>query len=113
MKHSNAATKGTPLTPKALQALRIIRDHGRPMRAREFARQMWPDSPSWTRASGHKREKGILRVAGAFLRRLEEKWQLVRQESHYWGDDPPRLLGYVLTTAGARILAEDGEDAKA
>lgn len=84
------------LTKAQLRALQVLRDHG-PLMPREFARQMWPESRSWTRASSRKRESGILRVAGALLHRLERRGWVIE-----WRSAPGR--GYELTSTGRALL---------
>ncbi len=71
------STQPGPLTPAQRRALVILRDHG-PIRPREFARLMWPDSGGWTRSAkcgvkGAHRGGGMYGAAGAYLGKL---WHL-------------------------------------
>jgi len=62
------------LTDAQVKALAIIRDHG-PLRPREFARLMWPDSDGWRRHSrsgpnGSCKGGGMHLAGGAYLAKL-------------------------------------------
>lgn len=92
------------MTDATKRALTIIRDHG-PIRPREFADLMWPDSPGHNRYSkcgpkGSHRGGGMYLAAGGYLGKLRRRG-LIRYEDHYlsgW------WLGYVLTDEGKKAL---------
>lgn len=69
-------TKPVKLTEKEKKALRIIAAY-KGIRARGFARKMWPDSPAHrcTYRSGHgsARGKGAWLCAGSFVGKLIKK----------------------------------------
>lgn len=81
------------------KALEIIRDHG-PIRPREFARKMWPDSEGWRRSSraglyGSSRGGGMNLAAGGYLGKLARKgWIVMLYERLTYGG---HSRGYVLT----------------
>jgi len=62
------------LTEAQKKACQILRDHG-PIRPREFAQKMWPDSPAWRHScrcgpNGAHRGGGMYLAGGGYLGRL-------------------------------------------
>jgi len=94
------------LTEPQKRALRILRDHG-PLRPREFARLMWPDSPGWNRLHncgpyGASYGTMMPMCGGAYLAKLtyrnwaKPKWGWsLREVVHY--------SGHVLTPLGREL----------
>jgi len=95
-------------TPSQLKALHILKEHG-PIRPREFARLMWPDSEGWRRSTkcgpnGSTRGGGMCLAGGGYLGKLYHKGWSKEVYSQY---DPTRSLGYSLTEEGWQALEED------
>lgn len=93
-------------------ALRIIRDHG-PLRPREFAQFMWPDSDGWRRsarcgANGSHRGGGMHLAGGGYLGKLRRQgWISPTHKDvlgYVAGSRSLLDLGYVLTAAGKAAL---------
>lgn len=90
------------MTPSMTKALTILRDHG-PIKPREFARLMWPDSPAWKLPAkagpkGTHKGGGMYTAAGGYLGRLH------RAGLAEHASDPTE---YRISRAGrARISAE-------
>lgn len=88
------------ITPKQKQALEIVRDYG-PIRPREFAEKMWPDSEGWKHSvkcgNGSHRGGGMYMAGGMYLAKL-------RKEGWIFHFSPK---GYYLSSFGKTIL--DGE----
>lgn len=93
------------ITRSELLALRVIKEAG-DVRPEQFARAMWPDSPSWrshSRVSGGRgvvTGAGIRLRAGSYLRRLERKGLLCLRWKTY--------NTYTLTSRGREILERLG-----
>lgn len=90
------------ITAKRAQALQIVRDQGS-LAPREFARQMWPDSPGWRRVSkcgpyGSTRGGGMCLAGGSYLGKLRRA-SLVEKDA----SDPRGL--YSISEEGRRQLA--------
>ena len=69
--------KSSDLSVTVVRALVILRDHG-PLRPREFAELMWPDSEGWLRYAkcgpyGSHKGGGMYLAGGGFLGRLRVK----------------------------------------
>jgi len=96
------------LTEAQHKALKIVRDHG-PIRPREFAKAMWPDSPGWKRhckcgPGGCHQGGGMYTAGGAYLGKLARKgWvmQRSRRLGGVYSED-----GYILTHAGLVALRQ-------
>lgn len=87
-----------PLTPSRRRALEILRDHG-PIRPREFARVMWPDSPGWNFPAksgprGTHRGGGMYLAAGGLLGKLRREGLSSRDT----------LIGHTLSPTGREAL---------
>lgn len=96
-----------PLSPKARQALQIVRDHG-PIQPREFARKMWPSSEGWKRhhncgPNGSHQGGGMYLTGGSYLGKLRRKGWVQREWDTVGGRIHER--GYILTPAGEQALA--------
>jgi len=94
------------VTPARLRALTIVRDYG-PIRPREFARKMWPDSPRWkshTKCGNHgvSRGGGMSLAGGGFLGKLYRDGLVNRK----YNDTFRSLGGYYLTDKGHKALEE-------
>lgn len=87
-----------------LRALAIIGEAGsQGIRAREFARRMWPDSPGWQRPAkcgpkGSHRGGGMCLAGGGYLGKLAKAGLAVRLYHSKWH------YGYVLTLEGKQAL---------
>jgi hypothetical protein len=89
-------------TGNQLKALGIIREHG-PLRPREFARFMWPDSEGWNHhvrcgPNGSHKGGGMYTSAGMYLGKLYQRGWLRREDSAH------QFMGFVLSGAGREIL---------
>lgn len=90
------------LTVSQQRALTILRDHG-PLRPREFAKHMWPDSTGWHRSAkcgpnGSHRGGGMYRAGGAYLGKLRARGWV------WWAPLPS--TAHVLTADGRRALEQ-------
>jgi len=102
------------LTEPQVKALTILQNHG-PLRPREFARLMWPDSPGWQRharcgPNGSHKGGGMYLAAGGYLGKLARKGWIYRKFKQYsWGYDS---MGYILNGPGKTILRLHREEAE-
>lgn len=99
----------TKLTSFQIKALKVIREHG-PIRPREFAKHMWPNSDGWRRsmtvgrnANGSVRGAGMCLAGGGYLGKLAQKNFVRRKWSFIISG---YFLGYELTLEGQKILDE-------
>lgn len=60
------------LTPAQRKGLEILKEHG-PLRPREFAKLMWPDSPAWNRRTKGRRTGTIAGAVGGTMPMLGAK----------------------------------------
>ena len=95
------------LTPSQSKALEILRDEG-PLRGREFARAMWPDSPGWTRVAkcgpgGSHQGGGMYGAGGAYMGKLRHLG-LAEYISY--------TEGYCITMAGRDALVSGAYEVK-
>ena len=105
------------LTLPQRKALEIVQEFG-PIRPREFARKMWPDSRGWRRSArcgpnGSHRGGGMYLAGGGYLGKLcrkgwirdeyEQVYSLRRKKFELW------RKGYTLTSEGRKALEEDKE----
>jgi hypothetical protein len=89
-----------PLTDSQAKALRILAEG--PIRPREFAKVMWPDSPAWKRTAkcgpnGAHYGGGMYTAAGGYLGRLYRDG-LAHRSLHDAGS-------YIITRKGLDALA--------
>lgn len=89
------------LTTAQRRALQVLRDG--PLRPREFARAMWPDSPGWQRSyncgpNGSHRGGAMYRAGGAYLGKLRALGLVHTTNRHRWD------TAYALTEAGVAAL---------
>lgn len=66
------------MTKTEIKAIKILDvEYGRELSARQFAEEMWPDSPGWDKSTnnsyGAQRGKGMWLAAGGYLRKLQRK----------------------------------------
>lgn len=104
----------TKLTQPQKRALRILRDHG-PLRPREFAGLMWPDSPGWNRLHncgpyGAAYGTMMPMCGGGYLAKLKYRGWVEESWRRSW-DGQIRSKGYILTPKG-RELAKEPQDAQ-
>ena len=90
------------ITEKTIQALKIIEEHG-PIKPREFAGFMWPDSDRWTNRTkcgphGVTKGGGMNLAGGGLLGKLRNRGLV------YWSE-----AGHSLTRLGRETLREHGE----
>ena len=83
---------------------RVVMPHHRAMRPREFAAEMWPDSPAWNRVAkcgqnGVHRGGGMYLAAGGFLGKLSHTGLV-----EYTGWES----GYCITRQGIQALEDAG-----
>ena len=93
--------KPSDLSESVVRALAILRAHG-PLRPREFAKLMWPESEGWLRYAqcgpyGSHRGGGMYLAGGGFLGRLRHQGLV-----EYGGYG----RGYRLSDDGRRLLKE-------
>lgn len=96
------------ITEKQRQALQIVKEHG-PIRPREFAQFMWPDSPGWRHHSkcgpkGSHRGGGMYLAGGNYLGKLRKQGWIKKEYIHIWGDIWDK--GYILTDEGYKVLKD-------
>lgn len=101
------------ITPITLKALAIIDEHG-PIKPREFARFMWPDSPGWQRASpcgpkGTTHGGGMWKAGGSYMWKLYRAG-LVHQDRTILWDNSHYFRGWRLTNKGKAALQEATND---
>jgi hypothetical protein len=104
------------LTKSQHKALKIIKNHG-PIRPREFAKLMWPDSDCWSNRTncgpkGVTKGGGMNLAGGGYLGKLRKKdWVRKKEYWPIWSDGYVDQ-GYVLTILGEHMLkeAENVED---
>ena len=89
------------MTPATARALGVLHDYG-PLRPREFARRMWPESDGWRRScrcgpNGSHRGGGMYLAAGGYLGALTRRGLVQR-----YGRG-----AYILSDAGLAALARD------
>lgn len=118
---SKKAPQKTSITPRTLEALRILRDE-KPHTDSGFAELFWPDSMMHTKHSaagthGSRRGAGAWLCSGSYLAKLQKRGLIFKRhpttDPHLWpiatlteaGED---VLAHV-TTSLSRALPEGGE----
>ena len=104
----NKQAETVELTERQKKALVIIRDRG-PIRPREFAMFMWPESDRWNNLvncgkNGVHRGGGMYRAAGGYLGKLTKKKFIV--EKIVWTNGDWTSHGFYLTDYGKKVLDE-------
>jgi len=95
------------LTRPQKRALTILDQHA-PLRPREFAKRMWPDSPGWKRLHncgpyGASAGTMMPMCGGAYLAKLGYRgW--VRPQWRYTVGRRAYFCGYVLTSKGRELV---------
>lgn len=88
------------ITEKTYKALCIVRDCPN-VRAKGFARLMWPDSPAQNRSSnggnGNQQGKGLWLSAGSYLAKLKKRGLVGRGEDTW---------SHILTEKGREAITE-------
>lgn len=98
------------LTEPQMRALRILHEHG-PLRPREFARLMWPDSPGWDRLHncgpyGAAYGTMMPMCGGSYLAKLKCRGWAEETWYRSWIDGQIRSKGYILSAKGYKIAEE-------
>lgn len=103
-------TKQKPLlTPSQEKALAILAAHG-PIRPREFAKKMWPNSEGWQHVvgcgpNGSHRGGGMYQAGGSYLGKLcRQGWARLQYHAHLLDQGRIWREGYTLTPAGREVL---------
>lgn len=96
------------LTKSQAKALRILKEYDEPIRPREFARRMWPDSECWTHWTkcgnkGVSRGGGMSLAGGGYLGKLMKRGWVYSHYSQIYG------LSYALSIAGRAVMREYDE----
>lgn len=90
------------MTPPQRRALFVLWEHG-PLTGENFAKQMWPFSPSWTYQTASMRNHALEGAAGTFLGRLRKMGLVADAGKIPWG-----IAGWwELTTLGRRVLRRE------
>ncbi len=89
-----------PVTPKAIEALRLLRgtDPHNTRSAKALAKSLWPDRMEQCDSS--LRRGGLYRAAGAYFSKLQK-----RGLCDHWMDDFSR--GYYITPSGLTAIDSD------